>query len=225
MATRWRITSWKFRTTWIRVISSSSPCWTNIATGTGGNVYLRLSRGDGFDSETWPVADDWGGSPWTWAADFNGDGLADIASAEHDQVYMKLSRGDGFHSETWTAAPNWGDEGWTWVGDFDGNGAADAASAAGGNVTMRRNLGDAVYDNDGLLVNVFSDQIATDGCGGDIPTVVACEEAHTATAGLIRGPRSRGLNALFYLLSFAVVIGLVLRLRRRWRAVSSPKRQ
>ena len=101
------------------------------------------STGSSFTTSAYSVANAWGGSGYTWSADFNGDGRADIASANGGNIYMKLanSSGTGFVSATWGAANLWGGSDYTWVGDFDGNGLADIASANGTNVYMKLSTG------------------------------------------------------------------------------------
>lgn len=116
---------------------------SDIASATGGNVYLKLSNGSGFTNAIWPVDANWSTEPYTWTADFNGDGRADIASAIGGSVYMKLSNpsGTGFVSQTWSVTPQWGADGFYWVGDFNGDGMADIASALHGNVFMKLSNG------------------------------------------------------------------------------------
>jgi hypothetical protein len=67
--------------------------------------------------------------------DFNGDGLADIASALGTQVYLKLNTGldgpAGFTQVIGVVPNNWGASEYTWAGDFDGDGRADLLSGAG----------------------------------------------------------------------------------------------
>ena len=62
---------------------------TDIASARGGNMYMKLSSGNGFTSETWPVVNAWGSSGYTRVGDFNGDGMTDIASARDDNKFMK----------------------------------------------------------------------------------------------------------------------------------------
>jgi len=69
---------------------------------------------------------------------------------------------------------------------------------------------------EGTLINVFSNQITKDfGCI-PIPEVRNCRKGTgVAQAGLVRGPRDHGVNALFYSLPLGVAGVLALRLRRR----------
>ncbi len=67
-----------------------------MASAKGDKVYMHLSQGNSFSSSAWLVPDEWGGSGYTWAADFNGDGKADIASAKAGWVSMFVSRGNSF---------------------------------------------------------------------------------------------------------------------------------
>jgi hypothetical protein len=69
-------------------------------------------------------------------------------------------------------------------------------------------------DGKGVLIEVFHRDIIKDGCN-DIPEVRACWNPVAASAGQIRGPRSRGFNLAFYALPLALAFGLTLRLRRR----------
>jgi hypothetical protein len=114
---------------------------TDIASATGGNIYMKLSKGDGFTSEDWSVTANWGNAPWTWTGDFNGDGLLDIASASGSNVYMKLSEGNRFRSETWVTTALWGSDGYNWAEDFNGDGLTDIASVANGNVYIKLSTG------------------------------------------------------------------------------------
>jgi RHS repeat-associated protein len=114
---------------------------SDIASAYGGNVYMKLSTGSGFTSQTWTVPAAWGEAGYTWLGDFNGDGLSDIASAKFGNVYMHLSTGKGFTSQTWTVPNAWGGAGYTWLGDFNGDGLSDIASAYGGNVYMKLSTG------------------------------------------------------------------------------------
>jgi hypothetical protein len=83
----------------------------------------------------------WGGAGYTWVADFNGDGKADIASANGPHIHMKLSNTGsgftGFTSEIWTPGGNWSAAANTFVGDFNGDGRADIASVSGTVVNMK----------------------------------------------------------------------------------------
>jgi|GEM_PF-1486178 len=126
---------------------------TDIASAAGGNVFMKLSNGTGFNPATWTVESAWGGAGYTWTGDFNGDGLTDIASASGSNIYMKLSNGSGFDSETWTVqnswtvglgrtAYGWGAAEYTWTGDFNGDGLTDIASASGGNIYTYLSNGD-----------------------------------------------------------------------------------
>jgi hypothetical protein len=92
------------------------------------------------------VPNTWGGSGYTWAADFNGDGKADIASADSGTVYMYLSTGMDFELSNWTVPNAWGGSDYTWAADFNGDGASGIASANGGNVYMHLSTG-SNFDN------------------------------------------------------------------------------
>lgn len=114
----------------------------SVALG-GESVSVNLSTGAGFQVEHWSTSNEWSSSSsnWIWAADFNADGLTDLASATGDKVYIKFSTGSGFRSETWSVLPNWGQWQNTWLGDFNGDGLPDIASASGTNVNMKLSTG------------------------------------------------------------------------------------
>lgn len=70
--------------------------------------------------------------------------------------------------------------------------------------------------NEGLLIDVFANDIVHDFFCLDIPEVTACKNRHTPTMkGVVRGPRDHGLNAIFYSLPIGVAGVLAFRLRRR----------
>jgi hypothetical protein len=82
---------------------------------------------------------------------------------------------------------------------------------------LEEGLADAFVnrEGEGILVNVFSRQIVSDGCL-PIDEVRECRQAQTdGVGGLLRRPRSRALNAFLYLLPLGLVGGLALRARRR----------
>jgi hypothetical protein len=109
-------------------------------TANGRSVYVYLSTGTGFRSDTWATenADDkWGDLNVTWAADFNGDGKADLASAKAGVVRMHLSTGSAFDNKLWLVPDKWGAPGFTWAADFNGDGKADIASAQECTIHMR----------------------------------------------------------------------------------------
>ena len=118
----------------------------DVASASAGDIHMKLSNpGDGFagfTSETWSVVNSWAAPEWTFVGDFNGDGKADIASANGGSVYMKLSRvGGGFDSQTWPVANLWGGAGYARVGDFNGDGKDDIASPSAGSVYMKLSSG------------------------------------------------------------------------------------
>jgi len=89
-----------------------------------------------------PVPNTWGISGFNWAGDFNGDGLADIASAINNQVYLKLNTGTGFSQTNYTVPLNWNTSGpYNWAGDFNGDGLTDIATALFGEVYLKFNTG------------------------------------------------------------------------------------
>ena len=92
-------------------------------------------------STTLSSVNQWGTSGYTWAADFNGDGKADIASASGDNVYLYISTGVDFELTNSTVSDNWGSSSYTWVADFNGDGKADIASASDKKVYMNLSTG------------------------------------------------------------------------------------
>lgn len=109
----------------------------DVASAYGGNIYMKLGKGDGMDSHIWTTANRWGAYGWTRAGDFNGDGLDDLVSLKDGSAYMSLSTGVGFIATTWSISNVWGSYLYTFAGDFNGDGLADIASAHGGNVYMK----------------------------------------------------------------------------------------
>jgi hypothetical protein len=70
--------------------------------------------------------------------------------------------------------------------------------------------------DEGLLIDVFANDIVHDFFCLDIPEVTACKNKRTPTLkGVVRGPRDHGLNAIFYSLPIGVAGVLAFRLRRR----------
>jgi len=67
---------------------------------------------------------------------------------------------------------------------------------------------------EGLLIDVFANDIVHDFFCLDIPEVTACKNRQPVQ-GVVRGPRDHGLNAIFYSLPIGVAGVLALRLRRR----------
>ncbi|HEY3053462.1 MAG TPA: VCBS repeat-containing protein [Thermoanaerobaculia bacterium] len=119
----------------------------DIASADGPYIRMKLSKPGagftGFTSETWTPGGVWGPAAWTFVGDFNGDGRADIASANGNVVNMKLSASDGrLTNATWLVEPSWGAASYARVGDFDGDGQADIASPDGGTVHMKLSRGD-----------------------------------------------------------------------------------
>jgi len=52
----------------------------------------------GWVSQDWKVANRWGNAGYTFSGDFDGNGIADIASAYGSTVFMSLSRGNEFYT-------------------------------------------------------------------------------------------------------------------------------
>lgn len=113
----------------------------DIASADGGYVHMKLATANGFTSQSWPVSNQWegagGNGGYTWVGDFDGNGLADIASANGGNIFMKLSTGSGYTSATWPAANAWGGPEWTWAADFNGDGRTDIASASGSTIYVK----------------------------------------------------------------------------------------
>jgi hypothetical protein len=116
----------------------------DIASLIGGIVNLYLATGAPQYSFTFSqpqVANSWGDPNYTWAANFDGDNLYDIASASGSNVFMKIANGiGGFDSFTWIVPNQWGTSGYTFVGDFrrraGGNWGAGIATAFGGTIKL-----------------------------------------------------------------------------------------
>ncbi len=110
--------------------------YTDLASASGANVYMRLSDGYDFQQETWTVPSQWANESYTFVGDFNGDGMADIATNAGPHINVRLSTGTGFQQQSWPTAALWGGDNYTWTGDFNGDDKTDIASASGGNVYM-----------------------------------------------------------------------------------------
>jgi len=124
---------------------------TDIATANGGNIRVFSSKGGrtgGFDSKDFSVPMPWGSGAYTWAADFNKDGKADIASASGDTISIAIAQPvgqkgvlTGFAVERQPITNWWGDAAYTFVKDFTGDGRADVATARGCDVKMSASTG------------------------------------------------------------------------------------
>ena len=101
------------------------------------------------------VPNTWGGSGYTWAADFNGDGKTDIASADSGTVYMYLSTGMDFELSNWTVPNAWGGSDYTWTADFNGDGKADIASANGSSIYMHLSTGNNFSNSTWTVPNAW----------------------------------------------------------------------
>ncbi len=116
----------------------------------GGDVSVLLNNGDGtFQSEVRLPA---GSSPFALVAgDFNGDGRADLATANNvsDDLSVLLGKGDGTFAAQQRFAVGSASSGLA-AGDFDGDGRVDLAATAGGpggSVTALRGLGDGTFQD------------------------------------------------------------------------------
>ena len=111
------------------LLSSLSDC-DNTITCLPTMVFKWKIEGNGFTNSIWTINNNIrGSSSYTWVADFNGDGKADIASAGDGNIYVHLSTGTSFSNDVWTVPSHWGTSAYTWVADFNGDGKADIATA------------------------------------------------------------------------------------------------
>lgn len=139
----------------------------DIASASGQLVYMKISTGSGFASQRWglnfplvmtvpnPL---WGGSDYTWVADFNGDNKDDIASAVGGSVRVHLSTGSGssgFASQVWGVTNEWASGAWTRIGDFNGDGKDDIASANGASVYMKLSSGSGFISQTWSVANTW----------------------------------------------------------------------
>jgi hypothetical protein len=109
----------------------------DIVSASGGNAYVKLWNGWGFNTGTWSIQNTWGGSGYTKVGDFDGDGRTDILSASGNNLYMKWSTGAGFTHNTFSHGNiGWGDAAYTYVGEFTGTSKSDIASFTGGSGLM-----------------------------------------------------------------------------------------
>lgn len=118
-------------------------------------VWMLLSQGDGtFSHFTWSTSGAstyWGPADQTFAGDFDGDGVTDLATRATDGrilVRKKNGTANSFVSSYWTTASI--DVGYApnrWTGDFDGDGKTDLAFAkavtGGIRLTLLRSTGAA----------------------------------------------------------------------------------
>ncbi|HEY3357011.1 MAG TPA: FG-GAP-like repeat-containing protein, partial [Polyangia bacterium] len=120
----------------------------DIATASGGTIWVKRSTGAGFVEETWATtASHWGGSDFTWVGDFNGDGRMDIATASGGTIWVKLSTGASFDEQVWTTtAPNWGASSYTWAGDVNGDGKTDIITVNGANIYVKLSTGSSFVE-------------------------------------------------------------------------------
>ena len=121
---------------------------TDIATASGGTIWVKRSEGSSFVEEIWSTtASHWGASGYTWIGDFNGDGKSDIATASGGTIWVKRSEGSSFVEEIWsTTASHWGATVDTWIGDFDGDGKSDIATKVSGTIYVKRSTGDSFVE-------------------------------------------------------------------------------
>lgn len=120
-----------------------------------------------FVSQTWTVSGGWGASDYTWAADFDGDGKTDIATANGSNIKVHSPKGGrtgGFNSKDFSVPMPWGSGGYTWAADFNRDGKADIASANGGTVSIA--IAQPV-NQPGVLTGFSVDQQAITNWWGD----------------------------------------------------------
>jgi len=144
-----------------RVWTTSAPNWgaaeytwagdfngdgrADIATALNGTIWVKLSKVDQngnniFEEQVWATsAPNWGAAEYTWAGDFNGDGLKDIATALNGTIWIKRSTGSNFLEEVWTTStPSWGDATYCRIGDFNGDGKTEIATALNGKIWVKQ---------------------------------------------------------------------------------------
>ncbi|NKE71607.1 FG-GAP-like repeat-containing protein [Candidatus Manganitrophus noduliformans] len=151
--------------------------------------------GNSVIEQNWTPSDTplYGGSGYTWAGDFNGDGLSDIASANGGNIYVKRSTGSGFIEEGWwtSSTPHWGSTAAVWPGDFNGDGLTDIATYNDGKMWLKRSTGSSFVEEP------WGDD--TDNWGGDSYRWVGDfngdgrQDIATADGGTIWVKRSIGL--------------------------------
>ncbi|SDP88577.1 FG-GAP repeat-containing protein [Actinopolyspora xinjiangensis] len=97
----------------------------------GSEFSNAISDGTGFGSVTKYAQNKFAGARWTMSGDFNGDGKADLLSANkltsnNPGVYVALSNGDGFDPfQRWRSTVRLGVAPSIDVGDFNGDGKDD----------------------------------------------------------------------------------------------------
>lgn len=142
VSNQWAAAQWTFKGDF-----NGDGLW-DIASLNGTQAYVKLSQGESassYLSQTWLTDGQFSSEAgYTWAADFNGDGYTDIASAVGGTVYMKINNHNGgFNFGSWTVSNQWGLPGYTVTGDFNHDGKADIASCSGTNVYLKLSTGSA----------------------------------------------------------------------------------
>ncbi|VAW78386.1 hypothetical protein MNBD_GAMMA13-951 [hydrothermal vent metagenome] len=156
-STTWSVTDgvWTDGYTWAADFNGDG--LTDLASQNGWSVRMKLSTDQGFVSTSWsvmPVSQIWGPSDTTWVADFNGDGLADIASVQGVTAYMRLSTGTGFTLENWNISNNWEGVKYRWVKDFNGDGMADIATGRTSPLRVKLSNGSDFVEADWAIANI-----------------------------------------------------------------------
>jgi hypothetical protein len=131
--------------TWVKDFNGDG--LDDIASASGGNVYMKLGSGNGFTTATFSVPNVWGTSGYTFVGRFNNDNFADIATASGSQINLFQSTGTMFTTQT-SNVPNWGGSDFTFRGRFNDDTIDDIASISGGNVYMKFGGANGVFTSD-----------------------------------------------------------------------------
>jgi Chitobiase/beta-hexosaminidase C-terminal domain/FG-GAP-like repeat/Bacterial Ig-like domain (group 3)/NHL repeat len=120
---------------------------------TGGLITVLLGNGDGTFrvAPGSPITTDVGGYPVV-AADFNGDGIPDLAVGGNDGVVILLGKGDGTFTQASSLSINLATStNCLAVGDFNGDGIPDLAAVSGDGVSIYLGNGDGTF-TEGMAV-------------------------------------------------------------------------
>ncbi|MEO8700336.1 MAG: RHS repeat-associated core domain-containing protein [Kofleriaceae bacterium] len=141
----------------------------------------------------------WNRSGFFWAADFDGDGRADLATRTGNDVMVALSTGDGFARPTvWSGPSTWGVREATYIVDYDGDGRADILTTRDRHIYVMRSTGTGFtlldlfwnvnatnLSSDRMWVGDFNGDGKTDitarqSLGGGLATMFVCLSTGTA---------------------------------------------